>query len=117
RLIHGEDWATYPVPKPLARAGAWVQGALPLGEEPFIRPWMIDLADDHYALDVTRAADLLGWTPKHSLRAELPRLVAALRADPARWYRENDLEPPPGTAEAADDPADSGPDGSRPRSA
>jgi nucleoside-diphosphate-sugar epimerase len=94
RLLHGEDWPTRRIPKPLARFGARLQALWPLGDGSFIRPWMIDLADDHYALDITRARQLLGWEPHHSLRAELPELVAALRADPARWYRENDLEPP-----------------------
>jgi hypothetical protein len=62
---------------------------------------MIDLADDHYALDVTRARTLLGWEPKHSLRVTFPTMVAALKADPAGWYRANKLEPPSWLEEAA----------------
>lgn len=93
RLIHDEEWETRPIPKPLAKTGAWLQDALPLGEEPFIKPWMIDLADDHYALDVTRARRLLGWEPRRSLRDTLPKMVAALKADPPGWYRANDLAP------------------------
>jgi hypothetical protein len=46
-------------------------------------------------LDIGRARALLGWEPKHSLRATLPRMIAALKDDPARWYRENKLGPPP----------------------
>jgi len=94
RLLHDEEWETREIPKPLAKAGAWFQDNLPLGEEPFIKPWMIDLADDHYALDITRARTLLGWEPQRSLRGTLPKMVAALKADPLRWYRENKLEPP-----------------------
>lgn len=94
QLIHGEEWHTTRVPKPVAKAGAWLQDQLPAGEEPFIKPWMIDLADDHYALDITRARALLGWEPRRSLRATLPIMVAALKADPLAWYRENKLEPP-----------------------
>jgi hypothetical protein len=41
------------IPKSPAKAGAWLQDQIP-GEEPFIKPWMIDLADDHYALDIHR---------------------------------------------------------------
>lgn len=96
RLIHGEDLETLEVPgalAPLAKAGAWLLGKLP-GADPFIRPWMIDRANDHYALDITRARALLGWEPKRSLRETIPRIVAALKADPVAWYRENDLEPP-----------------------
>jgi hypothetical protein len=38
---------------------------------------------------------LLGWEPKHSLRQTLPKMVAALKADPAKFYRENELGDPP----------------------
>jgi hypothetical protein len=68
-------------------------GKLP-GADPFIRPWMIDRANDHYALDITRARTLLGWEPKRSLRETIPKMIAALKADPVAWYRENDLEAP-----------------------
>jgi hypothetical protein len=64
------------------------------GEEPFIKPWMIDLADDHYALDVGRARTILGWDPKQSLRETLPRMVSALKADPVQFYKKNKLEAP-----------------------
>jgi nucleoside-diphosphate-sugar epimerase len=96
RLIHGEDWETLTVPgalAPLAKAGAWVMGKLP-GADPFIRRWMIDRANDHYALDITRARTLLGWEPRRSLRETIPKMIAALKADAVAWYRENDLEPP-----------------------
>ena len=94
RLIHGEDLETLEVPgvlAPLAKAGAWVMQKLP-GADPFIKPWMIDRANDHYALDITRARTLLGWEPKRSLRGTIPTMVAALKADPLGFYRENNLE-------------------------
>jgi len=99
-LIHGErDWDTTQIPKVVAKAGAWVQDQIPGVEEPFVKPWMIDLADDHYALDITRARALLGWAPRRSLRATLPKMVAALKDDPAGFYRTNKLEgAPPGQA-------------------
>ncbi|MDQ3136475.1 MAG: NAD-dependent epimerase/dehydratase family protein, partial [Gemmatimonadota bacterium] len=92
-LIHGKEWHTLRVPKLVAKAGAYVQEKLP-GGDPFIKPWMIDLADDHYALDISRARNLLGWAPRRSRRDTLPAMVAALKADPAAWYRENKLQPP-----------------------
>ncbi|WP_246206062.1 vitamin K epoxide reductase family protein [Propylenella binzhouense] len=52
---------------------------------------MVDIADDHYALDTGRARTLIGWEPKHSLRETLPRMVEALKADPAGWYAANKL--------------------------
>lgn len=101
RLIHGEPWETRQIPKALAKTGAWLQDQMPIGEEPFIKPWMVDLADDHYALDVSRAQVVLGWRPAHSLRETLPKMVAALKADPAGWYRANKLEPPASLRERA----------------
>ncbi|WP_137390411.1 NAD-dependent epimerase/dehydratase family protein [Rhodoligotrophos defluvii] len=90
RLTHGEDWETREVPKPLAKAGAWIEEDV-LGEDPFIRSWMVDIADDHYALDITRARTLLGWETKHNLRAALPKMIGALKDDPVGWYKANKL--------------------------
>ncbi len=94
RLIHGESGETIAIPNalaPLAKAGAWALDQVP-GQEAFVKPWMIDRANDHYALDITRARTLLEWEPKRSLRETLPKMVAAMKADPVGWYRENDLE-------------------------
>src|SRR5262249_51200210 len=90
-LVHDEEWETRKIPKELARAGAWVEDRV-LGEDAFIRPWMIDIAGDHYAVDITRARSLLGWEPQRSLRETLPRIVAALKADPVAWCRGNRLD-------------------------
>jgi nucleoside-diphosphate-sugar epimerase len=94
RLIHGEEWTTQVIPESVARAGAWLQERVSSGEEPFLKPWMISHSDDHYALDTGRARRLLDWEPRHSLRETLPRMVAALKANPVRWYEENELEVP-----------------------
>jgi len=109
-LIHGiDDWPTLRVPKPVAAIGVWAQeklepvvpDAIDQGEKPFIKPFMIRLADDHYALDISRAEKLLGWRPRHRLKDELPKMIAALKRDPLRWYRRNGLRPPPELEEAA----------------
>jgi nucleoside-diphosphate-sugar epimerase len=91
RQLHGEDWKTHRIPKAFAKFGAWLQGLLP-GPGPFIKPWMIDLADDHYALDIGRARKLLDWEPRHSLRESLPKIISGLMADPLGWYKENKLK-------------------------
>jgi nucleoside-diphosphate-sugar epimerase len=105
RLIHDEEWQTRQIPKAVAKTGAWLQDNMPLMEEPFIKPWMVDLADDHYALDIGLARDLLNWSPRHGLRQTLPQMVAALQADPAGWYRANKLNPPAELEAAAAGPA------------
>ena len=110
-LIHGvDDWPTMRVPKLIAAAGAWAQGklepaipdAIDGGEAPFIKPFMVAMADDHYALDIRHAHDLLGWEPRHRLKDELPRLVAALKDDPAGWYETNGITPPAWISNADD---------------
>jgi nucleoside-diphosphate-sugar epimerase len=45
-LLHGEPWPVLSLPKPLVQAGAWVQDEV-LAHDPFIRPWMVEIADDH----------------------------------------------------------------------
>ncbi|UWQ22954.1 NAD-dependent epimerase/dehydratase family protein [Jannaschia sp. W003] len=103
RLIHGEDhWQTLAAPKPLAKVGAALEtaaepaipDAFDQGQKPFIRPFMIDLASDHYALDVSKARRLLGWRPRRRIRDALPELVAALKRDPMAWYEANHITPP-----------------------
>jgi nucleoside-diphosphate-sugar epimerase len=110
-LIHGsDDWPTLRVPKAAAAAGAWVQNklepvvpdAIDQGEPPFIKPFMVVMADDHYALDVARAERLLGWRPKHRLKDRLAEMVAVLKRDPIAWYEANDIVIPPGLGEAAE---------------
>ena len=103
RLIRGRSKETIEIPgalAPMAKAGAWVLDHVP-GQEAFIKPWMIDRANDHYALDITRARTVLGWEPQRSLRKTLPKMIAALTKDPIRWYRENDLELPSELAKRA----------------
>ena len=103
RQIHGrEDWETIAIPKPAAKAGAWaeeksepvVPDAIDRGEKPFIRPFMVDMASDHYSLDISKARELLGWQPRHDIRDCLPDIVANLKEDPLGWYEANDITPP-----------------------
>ncbi len=110
RLIHGEAWETIEIPgalAPLVKAGVWVMEKLP-GADPFIKPWMIDRANDHYALDITRARTLLNWEPKRSLRQTIPKMIAALKADPVGFYRANDLELSSKLKKQAETPAKEG---------
>jgi nucleoside-diphosphate-sugar epimerase len=92
--LHGKEWPTIRIPAPLAKAGAWLQNVLPSEEKAFIKPWMVDLADANYPISIERAEERLGWRPRHRLRATLDKMLAALRADPKRWYEDNDLPYP-----------------------
>jgi len=101
--VHGvEEWRTLSLPKNVAKAGAWLEeSAEPLvpddfdeGKKPFIKPFMIDLASDHYALDISRAKSLLGWEPQHSIKQTLPAIIRSLKQAPAEWYQRNGLDLP-----------------------
>lgn len=87
-LLRGKTIRTFRVPKLIAKIGAWVQG---LFGKSFIKPWMIDLADDHYELDISRAKKVLGWAPKRNLEETLPKMIAELKANPKAWYKLNGL--------------------------
>jgi nucleoside-diphosphate-sugar epimerase len=89
-LIHGEEWPAIRIPKAVAKAGAWAQENI-LGKETFIKPWMIDLADTHYPVEIERARIRLGWEPQHRLRDTLSKMIGSLKQDPQRWYEINGL--------------------------
>ncbi len=93
-FLYGQDWETISVPKPIAKVGAFVEGVLPLPEKPFVKPWMIDRADDNFELDISRARTVLGWEPDYRLTDVLPTMLEGLLVDPSRWYEINKLHPP-----------------------
>ncbi|MBX9570234.1 MAG: NAD(P)-dependent oxidoreductase [Candidatus Obscuribacterales bacterium] len=92
-LLHGKKWETQLIPKRIAKAGAWLQDKTHIGQS-FIKPWMIDLADDHYELDISKARKLLDWEPQHSLKGTLPKMIKNLRENPVHWYEVNKLPVP-----------------------
>lgn len=105
-LIHGKQWPTIRIPKVLAKAGAWAKEALAGDEGVFIRPWMIDLADQNYPVNLHRSRERLGWEPQHRLRQTLPEMVRNLQSDPRHWYQQNKLplpDPSSGDAQRAED--------------
>ncbi|QDT28809.1 3 beta-hydroxysteroid dehydrogenase/Delta 5--_4-isomerase [Gimesia panareensis] len=93
--LHGDQWPAIRIPKTAAKAGAWVKDRLSNGEgAPFIKPWMIDLADQNYPVSVERAREQLGWDPRHRLRETLPDMIDELQDNPEQWYAENGLPVP-----------------------
>lgn len=89
-LVHGEKWNTKEIPSSIASIGAVLQAKV-FDEDPFIRPWMVDIASDHYEIDIARARKLLDWRPRHALLDTLPKIIKGLKADPTSWYRSNKL--------------------------
>ncbi|HSX10789.1 MAG TPA: vitamin K epoxide reductase family protein, partial [Chlamydiales bacterium] len=94
RLLFGREFRTWRVPKLIAKVGSWMLGRVPFTPAPFIKPWMIDLADDHYELDISLAQKTLGWQPRHSLDTTLPVMIERFKGDPIRWYKNNHLDMP-----------------------
>jgi nucleoside-diphosphate-sugar epimerase/uncharacterized membrane protein len=102
QLIHGEPWQTHQVPKTVAVVGAWFQNkmedvipdAIDRGIEPFVKPFMVALSDDHFELDISRARRLLHWGPAHTLRETLPKIAGHLKRSPEAWYKRNKISPP-----------------------
>lgn len=94
-FIHGKQWPTIRIPKVAAKVGAWVKDKLASEDDaPFIKPWMIDLADQNYPVSAQRARDHLGWEPNHKLRDTLPDMIGRLHHDPQAWYEKNGLPVP-----------------------
>lgn len=93
-LIRNKPFKTYRIPKLVAKVGAWFQDHTPFFGDKFIQPWMIDVADDHYAVDMSKAKRVLGYTTKHFIGTSLPVIIENLKKDPVKWYQENDLEIP-----------------------
>ncbi|NDV90074.1 NAD-dependent epimerase/dehydratase family protein [Alteromonas sp. 345S023] len=101
-LFKESEWNTINVPDAFAKAGAWMQvkaepavpDAIDHGEKPFIKPFMIDLASQHYHLDISRAKAQLDWQPKHRIYDKLKTLTSNLKSDPSTWYKKNGITRP-----------------------
>lgn len=102
-LIYGEKkWKTFSVPEFIAKPGAWAEDkaepiipdAFDNGERPFIKPFMIDLASDHYDLDISRAKQQLAWQPQHHIFDGLADLIEDLKSNPFAWYKRNGITLP-----------------------
>ncbi len=91
RLLHGKPWWTLRIPKWFAKLGAFFQEKIPFIPKSFIKPWMIDLADDHYDLDISKAQNILGWQPAKKLKNCLPKMISSLQEDPKNWIKKHQL--------------------------
>ncbi|NHA05630.1 NAD(P)-dependent oxidoreductase [Mucilaginibacter rubeus] len=89
KAINGKKSDIIRIPKWFAKTGAFM---LNLFGKAFIKPWMIDLADDHFELDSTKAKQVIDWRPKHALSDTLPEIVKNLKANPEKFYKVNKLK-------------------------
>lgn len=89
--LFNKPWETRYIPPLLAKTGAWIQDIF---GSPFIKPWMIDMADDHFELDIRSARKHLDWYPQNSLKEALPEMIDFLRETPEQWYKVNKLKAP-----------------------
>lgn len=95
QYLHGKEWPTIRIPAPVAKAGAWVMDKMASDDDAnFIKPWMIDMADQNFPIDGTEAREALGWTAKRTLRGTLAAMCESLRRDPDRFYKINKLGTP-----------------------
>ncbi|MDB2614021.1 NAD(P)-dependent oxidoreductase [Chlamydiales bacterium] len=90
-VLEHKDFEVFRVPKWVAKTGAFVEDEIP-GFDTFIQPWMIDVADDNYELDISFAKEMLGWSPKRYLDRYLPVMMELLKTDPIKWYEINQFD-------------------------
>jgi len=91
KKLLGKEIKTIRVPKFIGKIGAFF---LSIFTKSFIKPWMIDLADENYTLDISKAKKLLGWKLNHSIATDLPKMLDKMLQDPERWYKKNGLTLP-----------------------
>lgn len=92
QLLWNKDIKTWRIPQAVAWIGAFLLNHIPFVKKPFIKPWMIKFADDNYELDLSKAKKLLRWTPKRSLRKDLPLIIKNMKKNPSAWYHINGLK-------------------------
>jgi nucleoside-diphosphate-sugar epimerase len=94
KLLYDKEFKTIRIPKLIAYIGAFILSHIPFIRKPFIKPWMIAFADDHYELNIEKTKNMLGWRPKHFIGDTLPKMIANLKKDPLNWYKINGLKFP-----------------------
>jgi nucleoside-diphosphate-sugar epimerase len=91
KTIFGKEWHTFEMPKPIAKVGVYIQNLL---GATYIKPWMVDIADINYDLDISLAKNTIGWSPKRFVGDSIPKMIEALKKDPVKWYKDNKLIAP-----------------------
>ena len=79
------------LPAGIAGLGAQILGAFDSSR--FIQPWMIPFAEEHFEFDLTATQKALGWSPRHRLSEELPKILRRAAENPIEWLRLNEQRP------------------------
>lgn len=95
RVFHGRRIPILPVPRALAKLGAWGLGKLgaAVGHRRFIQPWMVDFAGEHFEFDLSKTRRELGWEPTHDLHRRLERILLLAKHHTDLWLQVNDARP------------------------
>lgn len=94
KLISGNEMHTFRIPKWFAKLGAVFMPYIPGLKNNFIKPWMIDLADQNFECECVKARKYLGWEPKNFVGDKLPKMINDLLHDPVKFYTQNGLTLP-----------------------
>jgi nucleoside-diphosphate-sugar epimerase len=83
------------IPRWLARVGARLLGWMGqlLGTSPFIRPWMIDFAGEHFEFDLRPTRQLLDWKPDGYLGDRLDGICDRAAIHREIWLAKNEARP------------------------
>jgi dihydroflavonol-4-reductase len=79
------------VPPVLASFGARIIGLI--SKENFVQPWMIPFAEEHFEFDLSRTAEVIGWTPSRHLLDTLPIMLSRASGDTREWLLRNQRRP------------------------
>ena len=83
------------IPRWLARLGARIVGWMGkvLGTSPFIQPWMIDFAGEHFEFDIRPTRQLLEWQPGGYLGDRLDDICDRAAIHREIWRAKNEARP------------------------
>lgn len=95
RAFRGKTRPILPMPRGLAKLGAWGLGKVgsALGRRRFIQPWMVDFAGEHFEFDLSTTRRELGWVARHSLHRRLDRILQLAAHHPELWLTINRARP------------------------
>ena len=95
RAFYGKVLPLVRIPAALAYVGAALRAAVMsgFGRRPFIQPWMIWAAGEHFEFDLTHTRRKLGWEPSRWLGEDLSRILQLAAYHRQIWLEVNQQRP------------------------